>query len=956
MDFIRLILSSHKLISSKELFSLEDVVVKDLFHSHASVVVSSLKTLEGMNGKSLLEHSQNLFRSSKDSIKTKILDNMRANYNIEYKDFLLGILQSNESKIVINRAILTLGVACEDEDVLQQIRNIAGFATSDIEKRKSGITSLKLAKDYSYLSQLWKEYLVHAEDMGLLRHCFESLNGHSDSELFQDLYRKYKEIGEPSDEKGQLFILTMFETYKEDSSSQILMNQLKDKLALKCRSTIESDCKFVYNFLLKLDIIDRPFIVKCLNTILISKSISSSAQELKKQTFLKLFKAIKDDDVSIKGITATYIKILYNYQALLQSKIGSRGPDKHRDLKLDCVEFFDTLGNQKLLDIIIFYLKSSPIAPTKRSLVLGVLAKLKDSFSPRQKILMASTLKLLSIEETRHRATLAILCSKIDLKESITGILDDLETLVILGGAFVGEKVFSTYVKIYALLDSFPSTRRVRLSLLSWIAHSGKSKGMEFVFSELENKDGATGLAVLKNLPSQDLKSIEFLKARFNSKKNLSVIFLQNLFLIFSNIENVNDMEWLKILMNISQGKYGEVHQALKSRTEFFLAKNGGLVGLNNVMVRIRKNDFILTKEDVNLLFSYVENVEETKKDGLEELKDLLYGCMKDENNEYYADLGYLLYKMGESYGEAMVIKGLDSSDFDVITKSIDYANKIGVKSCWVKVLHCLMVDSFLVHQKVLSYFEANKDVEKKFLLSELKYIRTGERDENIAQEQKELSDNEQERLDSLFGKMRVSGSSNKSKFEFEKNMKELTIFFIDIAGYTKKSNTLDISEIMLMLDDFSNIIVPVGEKFNGTLIKKIGDCFMYTFESRLEAVLMSLETQVLLKDYNEHHVERDRVNTRIGLNTGKVFLKENDVYGDPVNVAARVESKAPMNSLLINETTLKGIEDFIEYEKMEPILVKGIDIPLQTFHIFRPRPGVVESYLEQKNDSIKPE
>ncbi|MCJ8344820.1 adenylate/guanylate cyclase domain-containing protein [bacterium] len=178
--------------------------------------------------------------------------------------------------------------------------------------------------------------------------------------------------------------------------------------------------------------------------------------------------------------------------------------------------------------------------------------------------------------------------------------------------------------------------------------------------------------------------------------------------------------------------------------------------------------------------------------------------------------------------------------------------------------------------------------------------------------------------------------------------MKELTIFFIDIAGYTKKSNTLDISEIMLMLDDFSNLIVPIGDKYNGTLIKKIGDCFMYTFENRLEAVLMSLEVQIELKSYNEHHVERDRVHTRIGLNTGKVFLKENDVYGDPVNVASRVESKAPMNSLLINETTLEGIEEFIEYEKMDPILVKGIEEPLQTFHVLKSRPGVVDRYLDQ--------
>ncbi|MCJ8347253.1 hypothetical protein MJH12_17060, partial [bacterium] len=354
MELIRSILTSHRIISSKDL-SLEDVVIKDLFHSHPSIVISSLKTLEGLGNSSILEHSQNLFRSSKDAIKLKVIDNMKASYHSDYKDFLLSILQSNESSSIVNRAILTLGAAGEDKDILQQLRHIAGFATGDLEKRKIGISALKLAKDYSHLSQLWKEYVVHDEDFPLLKHSLSALNGYANSDLFQDLYRKYKEIGEPNNDKGQLLVLSMFETYQEDSSSQVLMMQLKDKLILKCRSFSEQECKFVYQLLMNLEVVDKAFYSKCLNAILISKFISKPAQDLKKQAFLKLFVGIKDDGVCIKSITSTYVKILYNYQALLQTKISSRGPDKHRDLKLDFVEFFDTLGNQKLLDIVISY-------------------------------------------------------------------------------------------------------------------------------------------------------------------------------------------------------------------------------------------------------------------------------------------------------------------------------------------------------------------------------------------------------------------------------------------------------------------------------------------------------------------------------------------------------------------------------------------------------------------------
>ncbi len=192
--------------------------------------------------------------------------------------------------------------------------------------------------------------------------------------------------------------------------------------------------------------------------------------------------------------------------------------------------------------------------------------------------------------------------------------------------------------------------------------------------------------------------------------------------------------------------------------------------------------------------------------------------------------------------------------------------------------------------------------------------------------------------------------SGHKTRFELEQNIQELTIFFIDIAGYTKKSATSDIGEVMLMLDEFAKIIVPIGKKYRGNLIKKIGDCYMYTFESPIEAVMASLEVQSELRSYNEFRVDKDKLNTRIGLNTGKVFTQDNDVYGDPVNVASRVESKAPLNNLLINETTYLPIQDFVVTEKQEPVAVKGVDKPLQTYVVRGLKKGVQEAYFESLN------
>ena len=160
--------------------------------------------------------------------------------------------------------------------------------------------------------------------------------------------------------------------------------------------------------------------------------------------------------------------------------------------------------------------------------------------------------------------------------------------------------------------------------------------------------------------------------------------------------------------------------------------------------------------------------------------------------------------------------------------------------------------------------------------------------------------------------------------------------------------STSNIGDVMTMLEEFGKIIEPIGNRFLGKLIKKIGDCFMYTFDNRLGAILFSLEVQKALKSYNEFRVETEKLRTRIGLNTGKVYLKEGDVYGDPVNTASRVESKAPLDGTLANETTFRGLEDLFNFEKMEPIVVKGIDHPLQTYHILSAKAEVLESYLKK--------
>ena len=313
-------------------------------------------------------------------------------------------------------------------------------------------------------------------------------------------------------------------------------------------------------------------------------------------------------------------------------------------------------------------------------------------------------------------------------------------------------------------------------------------------------------------------------------------------------------------------------------------------------------------------------------------------------------DIGYVLHQLNEKQGSVILQQSLDSENESEVVKAISYFAMAGLWSNWRSMFKVLEIESFRVHQQFLSFFDhAECAVQNPELQDELMFQLTGERISTVKEALKITEDEELERLEGLFQQMRSNRMDNKIRYQMEQSMQELTVFFIDIAGYTERSRDTDIAEIMLLLDNFAKIIQPIGEKFSGNLVKKIGDCFMYTFEQAIDGVLASLEIQKKLQEYNQKRVENEQLHTRIGLNTGKVFMKEGDVFGDPVNMASRIESKAPHDGILIHESTFGDVKDFVEYQKMEPILVKGADEPVQTYLILDSLPGVLEMYFKTK-------
>lgn len=129
-----------------------------------------------------------------------------------------------------------------------------------------------------------------------------------------------------------------------------------------------------------------------------------------------------------------------------------------------------------------------------------------------------------------------------------------------------------------------------------------------------------------------------------------------------------------------------------------------------------------------------------------------------------------------------------------------------------------------------------------------------------------------------------------------------LAIVFTDIKGFTERTGRQTHDENRRMLRVHENLMLPVFRAFGGRMVKTIGDAFLVVFPSPTRAVLCGTAIQDRLWDYNRRVREEKGIHVRIAVNMGEVREERGDVFGEPVNIAARVEGLAEAGEVLFTE------------------------------------------------------
>ena len=126
-------------------------------------------------------------------------------------------------------------------------------------------------------------------------------------------------------------------------------------------------------------------------------------------------------------------------------------------------------------------------------------------------------------------------------------------------------------------------------------------------------------------------------------------------------------------------------------------------------------------------------------------------------------------------------------------------------------------------------------------------------------------------------------------------------IMFTDIVGYSKQMGANQ-AAMLKKLDVHNEIMRNQIVRNRGTVIKTIGDAFMVRFRSAENAVQCAMDCQKGIGDYNKGKEANDQFHIRIGIHMGEVIHTGTDVFGEGVNIAARIEPKADPDGIAVSD------------------------------------------------------
>src|SRR3954466_13283114 len=166
---------------------------------------------------------------------------------------------------------------------------------------------------------------------------------------------------------------------------------------------------------------------------------------------------------------------------------------------------------------------------------------------------------------------------------------------------------------------------------------------------------------------------------------------------------------------------------------------------------------------------------------------------------------------------------------------------------------------------------------------------------------------------------------------------KVVTVLFADLVGFTSRAERMDPEDVRSLLAPYWQHLRDELERYGGTVEKFIGDAVMALFGAPVaheDDPERAVRAALAIRDWVRGE---DGIQVRIAVNTGEALVTlgarpvegEGMAAGDVINTAARLQSAAPVNGVLVGDRTYRATQRLIDYVPADPVAAKGKEHPI---------------------------
>ncbi|SRR5713226_903840 len=164
-----------------------------------------------------------------------------------------------------------------------------------------------------------------------------------------------------------------------------------------------------------------------------------------------------------------------------------------------------------------------------------------------------------------------------------------------------------------------------------------------------------------------------------------------------------------------------------------------------------------------------------------------------------------------------------------------------------------------------------------------------------------------------------------------------------DVAGYSRLMHHDEEATHAKLTRLIADSVTPAISEHGGRIVKNTGDGFLAEFPSAVRAVRAAAQFQTRIKELTIGDAEDRRIALRVGVNIGDVIVEPHDIFGDGVNIAARLEGIAEPGGICISSSTYDQVRGKvgIEFADLGEQNLKNIDRPVRAYALVRDEPSL---------------